>query len=254
MNERDIIFDRKKHVLYSPELKFLIFEKLESRYSKSEVLEKWENIQSTYFEYLKDLPYLGGPKNRHNQKGGTYDCIAMMSYYKCEKECAPLNDLKFAINELYEMNNNLFVPDFQHMGKILNANNPFARKILHLAFSITSKFDKKVIDPETKKPAGYIMEVAPSQKDRVFYRFTRCPIAEFAKANGFLPIMPAFCNGDYPALAQVHASLIRNHTCANSDSCDFLIVGDKSPLAKEHPKKENDQGYFFNGKSSASPF
>ena len=249
MDEKDLIFDRKKHVLYSQQLKSLVLEKLKSRYSDNEVLTKWEKIQKLYLEYLKDLPYLGGPKNRHNKKGGTYDCIAMMCYYECERKSPPLNNLKFAINELYEMNNSLFVPDFQRMGKILNANSPLGRKILHLAFKITSKLDKKVADKAKEfnnETTGYIMEVAPPQKDKVSYKFHRCPIAEFAKSKGFLPIMPAFCNGDYPALSQIHGTLIRKHTCANSDSCDFLIVGDKSQQAKEHTQRENDAGYYYN--------
>ncbi len=46
--------------------------------------------------------------------------------------------------------------------------------------------------------------------------------------------MPAFCNGDYPAMDLMHAGLIRKHTCANSNVCDYWIVGDESPYFKEH--------------------
>ena len=44
----------------------------------------------------------------------------------------------------------------------------------------------------------------------------------------------------------INAALIRKHTCANSDVCDYLIVGDESKTAKEHPKKTDEQGYWYN--------
>ena len=63
---------------------------------------------------------------------------------------------------------------------------------------------------------------------------------------GYLDIMPAFCNSDYPAMEYINAALIRKHTCANSDICDYWIVGDKSEEAKEHPKKTDEKGYWYN--------
>ena len=66
-------------------------------------------------------------------------------------------------------------------------------------------------------------------KTGIHYRFEQCPIAEFAKAHDLLEIMPAICNGDYPAMELLHAGLIRTTTCANGNVCDYWIVGDKSP-------------------------
>ena len=85
------------------------------------------------------------------------------------------------------------------------------------------------------------------------YRFEQCPIAEFAKAHDLLEIMPAFCNGDYPAMELLHAGLIRTTTCANGNVCDYWIVGDKSPYLKKYPKKTDEQGYFYNEVPDSSP-
>ena len=104
---------------------------------------------------------------------------------------------------------------------------------------MTAKADERIKD-------GYIMKVEPYSKDVVRYHFDRCPVAEFAKAHGYLNIMPAFCNCDYPAMEYINAALIRKHTCANSDVCDYLIVGDESKTAKEHPKETDEQGYWYN--------
>ena len=36
------------------------------------------------------------------------------------------------------------------------------------------------------------------------------------------------------------------HTWANADICDYWIVGDDSEEAKAHPRKTDDQGYWYN--------
>lgn len=237
MKEKDLNFDRKKHICYSKRVKKIINEYLLRHYSETESKNKWEKIQLQYVEFLKDLPYLGGKKSGHNGTGGTYDCIAIFAYYEVLKE-------KTSINELYEMNNKTFLPSFQALGKIVNANSPIMLRILNMAFVSTAKKDSKNSD---ERPTGYIMNAEPFDKNRgIYYQFERCPIAEFAKKHNYLDIMPAFCNGDYPALEYIHAGLIRKHTCANSNICDYLIVGDKSPLLKEHQRKVDEKGYWYN--------
>ena len=142
------------------------------------------------------------------------------------------------------MNNEIFLPAFEKLSKIANANKNFTMCIMQVAFEMTAK-SKYNDDPE--QPTGYIMKVEPRNRETgIHYRFERCPIAEFAKQNGYLDVMPALCNGDYPAMELLHAALIRRHTCANSDICDYWIVGDESSYAKEHPKKVDEAGYFYN--------
>ncbi len=104
------------------------------------------------------------------------DTIAIFAYYEVQ-------DQKPSVEELYEMNNQTFLPSFKILGKIVNA-----------------------------------------------------------KAHNYLDLMPAFCNGDYPAMNLMHAGLIRKHTCANSNTCDYWIVGDQSPYLKEHPRKKDEDG------------
>lgn len=206
-------------------------------YSTEEAMELWEKIQLQYVEFLKDLPYLGGKRCTHNGVGGTYDCIAIFAYYEVQ-------DQKPSVEELYEMNNQTFLPSFKILGKIVNANKPFLLRLMNVVFVSTAKKDSKNSE---KDPNGYIMKVEPYDKEKgIHYWFDRCPIAEFAKAHNYLDLMPAFCNGDYPAMNLMHAGLIRKHTCANSNTCDYWIVGDQSPYLKEHPRKKDEDGYWYN--------
>ena len=228
MNKRN----NNHHLPISKEMEAVMKKHLSAKYTETEADDIWKNILAQYEAFIVDLPDFGGKKSRHNGPGGTYDCISLFAFYEV------LNH-EPSMNELYEMNCEVFLPEFKKMAGIVNANKPFSRRILRLAFAMTSKTDGG-------REGGYIMKVEPYSKDGVRYQFYRCPIAEFAKAHGYLNIMPAFCNSDYPAMEYINATLIRNYTCANSDVCDYWIVGDESDIAKEHPKKTDEQGYWYN--------
>ena len=231
--DESIQIDLKKHILISKEMENVIKKHLSEKYSKNDVELYWKKIIQQYAVFVNDLPDFGGKKSRHNGPGGTYDCISLFAYYEV------LNH-EPSLDELYQMNCEVFLPEFKKMAGIVNANKSFLRRLLHLAFVMTAKTDEG-------RDGGYIMKVEPYNKEEgVRYRFERCPIAEFAKGHGYLNIMPAFCNSDYPAMEYINAALIRKHTCANSDICDYWIVGDESREAKEHPRKTDSDGYWYN--------
>ena len=229
--------DLKKHVMYSASMEKIVKEHLRKRYPESKIRPLWEKVQKQYADFLKDLPYLGGRKNTHNGTGGTYDCIMVFAYYEALDHAPDME-------ELYAMNCEALLPGFRSIGKIANANNAVVRRIIHMAFQATERSEYNN-DPD--QPTGYIMKVEPYDKAvGSRYTFKQCPIAEFAKEHGYLDIMPAFCNSDYPAMEMIHAHLIRRHTCANADICDYWIVGDRSEAAMKHPKKTDAKGFWYN--------
>ena len=60
-----------------------------------------------------------------------------------------------------------------------------------------------------------------------------CPLADYARANGYTDLLPHLCATDHVIPKLIHAKLIRTHTCAlGSDSCDYWYVGDESETAK----------------------
>ena len=78
----------------------------------------WERVQQQYVSYLSDWRTdLGGKKNFHNSTGGTYDCIALMSYYTVCKAVT-------SVAEIEEMENELFLPMFR-MLSFADCNKPF---------------------------------------------------------------------------------------------------------------------------------
>ncbi len=157
---------------------------MSKHYSPNEAQRLWEKVQQRYVSFLKDQPYLGGKKCTHNGVGGTYDCIATMAPYK-----AP--DQKPSVDELYEINNAVFLSPFLRLGKLVKINSAGKLKLLAAAFQSAAK-------------------------------------------------------RDYPAMEAIGAVLIRKHTCANSDICDYLIMAGNDPRAAKYPKLTDENGYIYN--------
>ena len=229
MKDRDLSFDRTCHVLYSKPCKKQIQQKIALHYPPEQQEEIWEQVQLQYVDFLKDWRTdLGGKKNFHNGAGGNYDCIALMSYYVVCKGVTSLAEIE-------EMEGELFLPAFRKL-RFVDVNKPFWKRLLHRAFLTAKK--------RCDRWGDFVMHVAPYEADKpIYYEFTQCPTAEFAKQHGLLEVMPALCNPDFKGMELLHARLVRTTTCANGCKCDYTICGDRDPYLKEHPEYRDAQGY-----------
>ena len=230
MKDSELTFDRSCHVLYSKPCKREIRSKIALHYPSEECEAVWERVQRQYAEFLSGWRTdLGGRKNFHNGVCGTYDCIALTAYYKVCREVTGLSEIETMLGEM-------LLPSFRKLGHFVDCNKPFWRRLLYRAFSSAKKRCDRWHD--------YEMSLAPYDKDKpIYYEFTACPMAEFAKKHGMTEIMPALCNGDYDAMALLHARLVRMTTCANGCRCDYTICGDRDPYLAEHPEYRDEAGY-----------
>ena len=127
MKDSELQFDRTCHVLYSKPCKKEILAKIALHYPEAEREAAWEKVQRQYVEFLSDWRTdLGGKQNFHNGAGGTYDCIAIMSYYVACKAVT-------SFREIEEMEENLILPSFRKL-KFVDCNKPFFRKLMYKAF------------------------------------------------------------------------------------------------------------------------
>ena len=229
MKDSELKFDRTCHVLYSKACKKQIRQKIALHYPEKQQEAVWERVQKQYVDFLSDWRTdLGGSKNFHNGKGGSYDCIALMAYYVVCKEVTSLSEME-------EMEGNLFLPSFRRL-KFVDCNRPFFQKLMYRAFLNAKK--------QCDKWGDFQMNVAPFERDKpIYYEFTECPTAEFAKKHGLLEVMPALCNPDFEAMELIHARLVRKTTCSNGCKCDYTICGDRDDYLKEHPEYRDEQGY-----------
>ncbi len=228
MRDSELQIDRSCHVLYSKPCKKEILAKITLHYPEVEREAVWEQVQLRYAELLsKWRTDLGGKKNFHNGVGGTYDCIAIMSYYVVCKAVT-------SFREIEEMEENLILPTFRKL-KFVDCNKPFWRKLMYRAFVRAKSGCDKWHD--------YEMSVAPYENGKpIYYEFTACPAAEFAIRHGLTDIMPALCNVDYASMELLHAKLVRTTTCVDGCRCDYTICGDKDPYVKGHPEYRDEGG------------
>ena len=229
VKDKKLLFDRKCHVLYSRPCKKKIRAKIAQHYPEAEREAVWKKVQRRYAEFLSDWRTdLGGKRNFHNGVGGTYDCIAIMSYYAVCKAVT-------SFREIEEMEENLILPTFRKL-KFVDCNKPFWRKLMYKAFVRAKSGCDKWHD--------YEMTVAPYENGKpIYYEFTSCPAAEFAIRHGLTDIMPALCNVDYASMELLHARLVRTTTCVDGCRCDYTICGDKDPYLKEHPEYRDEAGF-----------
>lgn len=175
MNDDQLQFDRTCHVIYSKPCKAEIREKIAHHYPESQREAVWERVQMQYVDFLSDWRTdLGGEKNFHNGPGGNYDCIALMAYYAVCKDVTSLQEIE-------EMEGKLFLPSFRKLSKLkfIDINKPLCKKLLHRAFLNAKK--------QCDKWGDFEMHVAPFDKDQpIYYEFTACPTAEFAKKHDLL--------------------------------------------------------------------
>ena len=230
MKDSKLQFDRTCHVLYTPKCKKQIRAKIALHYPRAQREAVWERVQRQYAAYLADWRTdLGGKKNFHNGAGGTYDCIALMTYYTVCREVTSLAEIE-------AMESALFLPAFRILSKFVNCNKPIFKRLMYKSFRNARK--------QCEKWHDYQMNVAPFDKDQpIYYEFTACPAAEFARQHDLLEVMPALCNPDYAAMELIHARLVRRTTCANGCRCDYTICGDKDPYLCDHPEYRDEAGY-----------
>ena len=204
--------------------------KIALHYPENEREAVWTQVQKQYETFLSDWRTdLGGKKNFHNGAGGNYDCVALMAYYVVCKDVTSLDEIE-------QMEGDLFLTAFRKLG-FVDCNRPIFKRLMHSSFLNAKK--------QCDKWSDYKMNVAPFDKDKpIYYEFTECPAAEFAKKHGLLEVMPALCNPDYTAMELIHARLVRTTTCANGCKCDYTICGDRDEdFLREHPEYKDEAGY-----------
>lgn len=227
-NETNLLKEIKNcHVIYSKRCKDLIQKAIQKHYPQDKSEEIFSLVHNQFVDWLKTYRTdLGGKKNFHNGVGGTYDCIMVFAYYVVCRKVTSFTE----IEKLYE---DLFMTTFKLLG-FVDVNKKLFKKLMYKSFVTASKKCEKWHD--------YEMIVEPYKEDEpIRYRFTSCPVAQFARDHDLLDILPALCNVDYVAMETLHAKLVRTTTLCRGDYCDYTICGDKDPYLKDHPEFSDEK-------------
>ena len=151
------------------------------------------------------------------------------------------------VSELQDFVQNLFMGPFIKLGKIFDLNRPSHMRLIDKVFRKSGNRDRKDI---LRYPAGFINIDTPydNENHAARYSFTQCPNAEFAKKHGLLHVLPLLCNSDFFGISEIHGALIRCGTCGNSDKCDYLVVGNRNPIAAEYETVLDERGFLVSRK------
>ena len=98
------------------------------------------------------------------------------------------------------------------------------RKIFHALFRLRAKkLNRHKKDGSWNNTWG--MEVNPlNHKEGISIHLVGCPIADFAKKNGYSELMPYFCETDKAVMEHFGGTLYREHTVADGyEDCDYWI-------------------------------
>ena len=230
MKEKDLPIDLSKHALYTKNAKKCVQKLLRRTYDEATAEALWEKIQLRYAEYLKDEPALGGVK----MTVSIYDPILIFAWYAVIPDKPPLEEIQ---DDIFDC----FFGSFRVLGKVFDLNRKADNRLAARIFRRANDLRVREIE---RFPGSFCMgSCAYDRENGVFrYSFTQCPNAEFARRHGMEDVLPVMCNCDHLAMRMLHASLIREHTCVTSDSCDYCICGDKNPLAREYDLVRAENG------------
>lgn len=211
---------------------------LKERYGEKQAEEIWKKTCRRYDAWLTELPDYGGKKNQH--ASGIYGGLLVFALVPVLPDYPP-------IEELQDFVSRLFMGGFTKLGKIFNLNRNFDMWLIDKVFRISGNKDRA---QSILYPASFVNVDEPYDKENhaARYHFTQCPHAKFAKAHDLVWVLPLLCNSDFFGIGELHGQLIRESTCGNGALCDYCIVGNRNPLAKEYETVKDVNGFLVSRK------
>lgn len=140
-------------------------------------------------------------------------------------------DGKISVDDLREITRAVMqFPAMKLLGLFVNANRSGLEK---LGKRMHKNAEWLEVHPQYKGVSWDFNFDKTKHSEGFYYHFTRCPLNDFARREGYIEVLPVMCEIDLLSAELMHAKLIRKQTLASGgDCCDYWFVGDKSPSAK----------------------
>ena len=140
-------------------------------------------------------------------------------------------DWKISVDDLREITRAVMqFPAMKLVGLFVNANRSGLEK---LEKRMHKNAEWLEVHPQYKGVSWDFNFDKTKHSEGFYYHFTRCPLNDFARREGYIEVLPVMCEIDLLSAELMHAKLIRKQTLASGgDCCDYWFVGDKSPSAK----------------------
>ncbi|MDO5695849.1 MAG: L-2-amino-thiazoline-4-carboxylic acid hydrolase [Eubacteriales bacterium] len=193
-----------------------IKEYLKEEFGKERAKDIIVSSKKEYRKLLNRAEDIGG---RNPMAKNMYFAMVFLAFHVAYPETFDQRGLEALLAALYRKKG------FTKWIRLLNVNNPrhfkmLKKKLLKAANWIDVR--------EAQYPTSWKFRFPDVHRDGFYYEFTKCPIAEFFKKNGYDELTPLFCQIDYKNIELARGKLYREKTLATGDDvCDFWLVPDK---------------------------
>ena len=180
---------------YTRKLKPVMTKYLTGRFGAAEGASRWQRTLQIAQQYWDETAYIGGREN-----------ILADNLYMSEVLFAAVEacDRDFPGEDILRLGDELMVDKIRRLSRFVNAPRLVNRRwVQRLVGRMYGSYIKKC------------------------WRFTSCPLAEFARAHDMLPWAGYLCQMDHRMAEAAGCRLIRRHTIvAGDDECGYWVVGE----------------------------
>lgn len=191
------------------------------RLGKEETASLLQKADAIYRDMLNRADDIG---KDNPMSSNMYECLIFFAIWEAA-------DGKISIDDLREITHEVMgFPLMKAVGIFVNANKS---GLARLEKKMHKNAEWLEVHPQYKGVSWDFNFDKTKHSEGFYYHFTRCPLNDFARREGYLEVLPVMCEIDLISASLMHAKLIRMQTLASGgEMCDYWFVGDKSPSAK----------------------
>lgn len=199
----------------------LVKKDLVRRFGKEEAASLIQKTDAVYRDMLNRADDIG---KDNPMASNLYEGLLFLALWEAA-------DGKISVDDLREITRAVMqFPAMKLVGLFMNANRSGLEK---LEKRMHKNAEWLEVHPQYKGVSWDFNFDKTKHSEGFYYHFTRCPLNDFARREGYIEVLPVMCEIDMLSAELMHAKLIRKQTLASGgDCCDYWFVGDKSPSAK----------------------
>lgn len=192
------------------------------RFGKEEAAALIKKADAVYRDLLNRADDVG---KDNPMASNVYECLVFFAIWRAADGRITVDDLRAIAHEV------LSFPLLKAAGLYINANTKTGQKRLEKMMLKNAAWLEQ--HPQYKGASWDFNFDSEKHSEGFYYHFTKCPLNDFARREGYLEVLPVMCEIDLLTAGLMHARLIRGQTLASGgEICDYWFVGDKSAAAK----------------------
>lgn len=187
------------------------------RYGKEETQKLIEKTNIEYREMLRRADDVGAD---NPMASNIYECLVLLAVWKAADGKISVDDLRAISLDV------MSTPILKLAGVFINGNKKSGiNRLRNMMLKNAAWLEKH---PQYKKTSWDFNFDDTKHKDGFYYHFTKCPLNDFARKEGYLEVLPVMCDIDHLTAKLMHLTLHREQTLAGGgEICDYWFVGDQ---------------------------